>query len=142
MHNALFNHQSLSQAIRFSIVGLISNLSLYVIFLILVDGGFDSKIVVTLLYIAGLSVTFIFNKRWSFSHRGRVKQSVKRYLTLYGALYLTNMLVLWVSVDFLSQPHAVVQAFVVATFIPIVFFAQRYWVFPIAKQLVSDQERI
>ncbi|EGV19346.1 GtrA family protein [Thiocapsa marina 5811] len=105
---------------------------LYVLYLILVDLGGDSKFVVALLYVVGLSVTFIFNKRWSFSHQGRLECSLKRYLILYGCLYLTNVMVLWLFVDLFVLPHAIVQACVVLTFIPVVFLVQRYWVFPVA----------
>ncbi|WP_040730147.1 GtrA family protein [Thiocapsa marina] len=125
-------HDLSRQTIRYGIVGLASNIMLYVLYLILVDLGGDSKFVVALLYVVGLSVTFIFNKRWSFSHQGRLECSLKRYLILYGCLYLTNVMVLWLFVDLFVLPHAIVQACVVLTFIPVVFLVQRYWVFPVA----------
>lgn len=118
------------QALRFGIVGLASNVLLYMLYLVLINLGVDSKIVVTVLYIFGLSITFVFNKRWSFSHRGVWERSFKRYLILYGCLYLTNIAVLWLFVDLLALSPAIVQAFVVLSFIPVVFLVQRYWVFP------------
>ncbi|WP_367115071.1 GtrA family protein [Thiocapsa sp.] len=118
------------QALRFGIVGLASNVLLYMLYLMLVNLGVDSKIVVTVLYVIGLSITFFFNKRWSFSHQGEWDISIKRYLLLYGCLYLTNIAVLWLFVDLLALSPAIIQAFVVLSFIPVVFLVQRYWVFP------------
>jgi putative flippase GtrA len=117
------------QGIRFGIVGLVSNALLYLLYLLLVNLGVDPKLVVTILYILGLSSTFIFNKRWSFSHQGDWSRSGVRYVSLYGGLYLTNILVLLLLVDLLELPHAFVQAGVVLVFIPVVFLMQRYWVF-------------
>lgn len=117
------------QALRFGAVGLASNLMLYVLFLFLTYLGFDTKWVVTIIYALGLSITFVFNKRWSFSHRGDLTSSMGRYLFLYGCLYLANMFVVLLLVDVLHFSPAIVQACVVLIFIPIVFLVQRYWVF-------------
>lgn len=117
------------QGLRFGIVGLISNAALYLLYLLLVKLGADPKLAVTSLYVLGLSMTFLFNKRWSFSHRGNWRGTAVRYFSLYGILYSTNILILMFLVDHLFYPHALVQAGVVLVFIPIVFLVQRYWVF-------------
>ncbi|KAA6187860.1 GtrA family protein [Thiohalocapsa marina] len=117
------------QGLRFGIVGLTSNFVLYLLYLLVVWLGTDPKLAVTLLYILGLSMTFIFNKRWSFSHRGNWRGAAVRYFSLYGILYSSNILVLMFLVDHLYYPHALVQAGVVLVFIPVVFLTQRYWVF-------------
>lgn len=117
------------QSLRFGIVGLTSNFVLYLLYLLVVWLGTDPKLAVTLLYILGLSMTFIFNKRWSFSHRGNWRGTAVRYFSLYGILYSSNILVLMFLVDHLYYPHALVQAGVVLVFIPVVFLTQRYWVF-------------
>lgn len=117
------------QSLRFGIVGLISNAALYLLYLLLVKLGADPKLAVTFLYVLGLSMTFLFNKRWSFAHRGDWGRSAVRYFSLYGMLYFTNILVLMVMIDFLHYPHSLVQASVIMVFIPIVFLVQRYWVF-------------
>lgn len=117
------------QSLRFSIIGLVSNVVLYLLYLLLVNVGIDPKLVVSILYILGLSCTFVLNKRWSFSHRGDWGKTGVRYVSFYGGLYFTNILILMLFVDFLEFPHAFIQAIVVIVFIPIVFLVQRYWVF-------------
>jgi putative flippase GtrA len=118
-----------TQIVRFGIVGFSSNVTLYLLFILLVDFGLDEKIVVTVVYVIGLSLAFVFNRRWSFAHRGGMTKSLRRYLLLYFSLYLINVVVLWVAVGMYCFPHEVVQAIVVLMFIPIVFVMQRSWVF-------------
>ena len=126
------------QAVRFGIVGLTSNIVLYLLYLVLVKISVDPKLVVTFLYVLGLSWTFLFNKRWSFSHRGDWGRAGVRYFSLYGGLYLTNILTLVLLVDLIELPHAFVQAGVVMVFIPIVFLLQRYWVFSKRRVISSE----
>lgn len=129
------------QAIRFGVVGLLSNLILYALFLLLVRFGFDSKGVVTILYLIGLFSNFIFNRRWSFRHHGSVTKSGKRYFFLYGFMYLINIFMLWVFVDKLCLSPAIVQACVVIVFIPLVFIMQRFWVFSsCGENMMARQE--
>lgn len=120
---------SCTQLIRFGVVGTASNLLLYLIYLSLVSFGIDSKGAVTILYVLGLSATFLFNKRWSFSHKGLLGESMKRYIVLYATLYICNIGILFLLVDILELAHAFVQAGVILFYIPIVFLGQRFWVF-------------
>lgn len=119
----------LDQALRFGLVGLVSNIALYALFLIALSLDLDSKIVVTILYLTGLSATYILNRRWSFECRGSMAKSGKRYIVLYGSLYLTNVALIWAFVDHLGVSPAALQACVMLIFIPIAFLMQRYWVF-------------
>lgn len=117
------------QSIRYGIVGLVSNITLYMLFLILVELRINHTVVVTFLYVLGLSITFISNKKWSFSHTGGSTRSITRYILFYVALWLTNVIILWLWIDVLGFPPAKVQACVLLVFIPIAFLAQRYWIF-------------
>ncbi len=130
------------QSLRFIIVGLVSNLVLYLLYLVLTAIGLGHKTAMTMLYLAGILQTFIFNKRWSFSHRGAVAVSLRRYLILYGILYIINFFVLIILVDFMEFSPAFVQAGIVLTFVPLVFLGQRYWVFAPDKmvRLISPTE--
>lgn len=129
-HAMIASSTSLWRLVRFGTVGFVSNSALFVVYLLLVESGLDGKLGVGLLYVLSLSITFAFYKRWTFSHRGRLSQTVTRYVTLYAGLYITNVFLLWVCVDVFSLHHVLVQASVVILFIPIVFFIQRHWIFP------------
>jgi len=117
------------QSIRFGIVGLTSNVVLYLFFLGLTALGLDPKLVITFSYAIGIIGTFMFNKQWSFSHQNGWRRSLMRFLFLYGLLYAFNLIILFVMVDTFQFSHAFVQVGVFVVYVPIVFFIQRYWVF-------------
>ena len=117
------------QSIRFGIVSLTSNVLLCLLYLLLTSLDLDPKLVITFSYAIHLSWTFILNKRWSFSLHGNLGQSLPRFLFLYGMLYFNNLIILKLLVDILQFSHLLVQAGVVVAYVPIIFLAQRYWVF-------------
>ena len=117
------------QSIRFGIIGLTSNVILYLFYLVLTALSLDPKLVITFSYIVSLAWTFMFNKQWSFSHQGDWRRSSARFLILYGMLYCINLIILLVLVDAFEFSHVLVQAGVFVVYIPIVFLVQRYWVF-------------
>ncbi len=117
------------QSLRFVIVGLASNLFLYLIYLGLTAMGLGHKSAMTLLYLIGTLQTFIFNKRWTFSHHGNIQNSMLRYLAVYGVCYLINLALLYTFVDRLGWSHARIQGFAILTIAILLFLAQKYWVF-------------
>ena len=72
------------QGVRFILVGLASNLLLYLLYLVLTMRGIEPKIAMTFLYALGVAQTFFFNRRWTFSHNGVFRESLRRYLIVYG----------------------------------------------------------
>ena len=126
------------QLLRFAIIGVGSNIVLYLMYLAMTRLGIGYVPSLTVLYIIGVSQTFIFNKRWSFTHSGDISRSMLRYVATYVGCYLLNLAVLGVSVDYFGFDHAVIQAMAILPIALLVFLLQRYWVFPAAKgQLIK-----
>jgi putative flippase GtrA len=117
------------QSLRFIIIGLASNLILYLLYLALTAFGIGHKTAMTLLYLVGTLQTFIFNKRWTFSHHGNIQQSLLRYLAAYGACYILNLALLYTFVDSLGWSHALVQGLAILIVAALLFLVQKYWVF-------------
>jgi putative flippase GtrA len=117
------------QGLRYIIVGLASNLVLYLLYLLLTTVGLGHKTSMTLLYVVGTLQTFIFNKRWTFEHDGATHKAFMRYIAAYAFGYLLNLTVLWVAVDHLGLPHQVVQGVMVIIVAMMVFLLQKFWVF-------------
>lgn len=122
-------HSWLLQIIRFGIVGLTSNVVLYLFYLAMSQSGIDPKLAMTFSFVLGLTWTFTINKRWSFSHQGDWGRSSAKFFSLYGALYFINLTMLLVLVDVFGLSHVLVQAGVFLVYVPIIFLAQRYWIF-------------
>ena len=119
-----------SQSFRFIIVGLSSNVLLFLLYLLATSHGIGHTTAMTLLYLIGIIQTFVFNRKWTFSHNGPVANTLFRYLTVYGAGYLVNLTILTTFVDAMGWPHQYVQAVTIIILAVGLFLAQKYWVFP------------
>ena len=64
----------------------------------------------TLVYLSGVTIGFLGNRNWTFSHRGSVITSALKYVVAHIVGYLINFLILYFFVDKLMYPHQVVQA--------------------------------
>lgn len=121
--------RTLAQFTRYAIVGLASNLIGYVLYLVLTRLGLGPKLAMSLLYGMGVLQTFLFNKRWTFEHRGAHRVVFFRYCAAYGFGYLINLAVLLVLVDRHGYPHEAVQGVMILSLAVMLFLLQKYWVF-------------
>ena len=117
------------QLLRYGVVGLTSNLLLYLAYLALTAFGVGHKTAMTVLYAAGVTQTFFINRAWSFRHQGAPQGAFLRYVTSYAIGYALNLSMLWLAVDLLSLPHQVVQGVMVIVVAVTVFLLQKFWVF-------------
>lgn len=117
------------QFARYSTVGLASNLLLYVAYLAITTVGLGPKSAMTVLYVCGVLMTFIFNRSWTFNHEGAVSSSFWKYVLVYLSGYLVNWLVLYSLVDEANWPHQYVQGIMILLLAFCIFIAQKFWVF-------------
>jgi len=117
------------QAVRFAVVGLASNLVLYLVYLGITAAGLGPKLAMSLVYAIGVMQTFVFNKRWTFNHEGRVDAAFLRYVAVYAGGYAANLLVLAWLVDGMGLPHQIVQGVMILVLAACIFLLQKFWVF-------------
>lgn len=120
-----------AQFFRYGMVGIVSNLTGYLLFLIITFWGIGPKAAMTLLYVVGATIGFLGNRQWTFSHHGTLLGSGSRYFVAHCFGYLINFIILFTFVDVLGFSHQWVQAiaiFIVAGFL---FMAFKYFVFPV-----------
>ena len=117
------------QFLRYAIVGLVSNLLLYLGYLLLTTWGMGYKSAMTLTYALGVAQTFLFNRSWAFRHQGVFHSTFVRYVASYAFGYALNFAVLWLAVDKLGQPHQIVQGVMIFVLAVLLFILQKYWVF-------------
>ena len=128
--------KTLTQFSRYAIVGLASNAIGYVLYIALTGVGLGPKLSMSLLYGIGILQTFLFNKRWTFGHRGAHRLLFARYCFVYGLGYVVNLLALILLVDQAGLRHQWVQGVMIVVVAVLLFAAQRYWVF--SEELRSD----
>lgn len=114
---------------KYSVVGLLSNLMLYVAYLFITSTGVGPKLAMSIVYGAGVAQTFIFNKRWSFAREGAVSVQFVKYCVAYGVGFIVNFFLLMIFVDFLGLAHQMVQAVTIVIVAIVVFVMQKHWVF-------------
>lgn len=108
------------QLFIYSITGLTINLLGFLLYLGVAGLVGNPKIAMTILYILGAVLGFLFNRRYTFLYSGRISDAGVRYVMVQGLGYLINLCLLLVFVDWLKFPHQIIQAvaiFVVAIFI-------------------------
>jgi putative flippase GtrA len=126
--------ESVTQLFRYALVGLLSNVVGYLVYLAFTYFGGTPKVTMTLLYGVGAAVGFFGNRSLTFEHQGSIMGAGVRYVIAHCIGYLLNLSILIVFVDKLGYAHQWVQAiaiFVVAAFL---FLAFKVFVFPVSRE--------
>lgn len=118
-----------TQFIRYVLVGLTSNVTIYVCYLIMTRFGIGPKLAMSVLYFIGVFQTFVFNKKWTFRFKGPATPALMRYATVYTVCYIFQLLVLMLLVDLMGLPHQWVMGVLILFMALLLFIAQKFWVF-------------
>ncbi|WP_312887514.1 GtrA family protein [Microvirga arabica] len=65
-------------------MGAVTNLSLYVLFLLLVWAGGAPLLISALCYVLGVIMSYLLNRRWTFASRSSHSHDLPRFLLAYG----------------------------------------------------------
>ena len=115
---------------RFATVGIASNALLYVLYLVLASGlGVAPVVAATVAWIVGVTVSFLFNRSWTWGHTGPRGSTFVRYGLLYATAYVLNILLLMLLVDRMGFRHELVQGVLIVLFGLSLYLGQRFWVF-------------
>ena len=117
------------QLLKYALVGLLSNGCGYALYLLLTELGSTPKLTMTALYMAGALISFVGNRRLTFSYQGGTLGSGIRYVLAHAVGYAINYCLLAVFVDHFGYAHQWIQAlaiFVVASYL---FLALKFFVF-------------
>ena len=98
-HSAIpVDAESLSQLLRYALVGIAVNLAGYLVYLLITWLGVSPKITVSLLYPLGALAGYWGNRQLTFRHRGSLLSSGSRYVMAHCVGYLMNLAILFVFV--------------------------------------------
>ena len=122
--------ESMTQLIRYGVVGLSTNAVGYILYLSLTYWGMGSKLAMSMLYCVSIAIGFVGNRRWTFSDDGGAMSAGGRYLVVYGLGYLINLCILRLFVDWLGYYHAYVQGCSILVVAVFIFVSFKFFVFP------------
>jgi putative flippase GtrA len=120
----------LRQLFMYALIGALTNVAGYAIYLLLTYLGGAPKLVISILYPVGATIGFFANRRYTFQHDGQLASAGVRYIGAQFAGYLLNVSLLVVCVDHLGFPHQLVQAVAVIVVAVFLFIVSRLFVFP------------
>ena len=123
--------------IRYVIVGLVANAFGFLLYILLTGLGVSPVVTISIFYPIHIGLGFYLNKKWSFSHKGRISISAIKYLIAYLGCYILNVAVLKFFHGYLDFSHLIVQAGAILVIALLLFLAQKYWVFRVRDGLVS-----
>lgn len=115
--------------IRYSVVGAATNIFGFLLYALLTTLGVNPVLTISIFYPIHIGLAFYLNKKWSFSHKGRISTSAVRYLVAYAGCYVLNVGILGFFNGYLGYSHLVVQVIAIVIIALLLFLAQKYWVF-------------
>ena len=127
--SAVKKQRPAGQLVRYALVGLASNLSGYLVYLLITYYGVEPKAAMTLVYVVGATTGFFGNRLWTFAHKGAALKSGIRYGMAHLLGYALNFLILSILVDRLGYAHQWVQAAAIGVVAGFLFILFRGYVF-------------
>lgn len=121
--------KAIRQFALYSSVGLLTNIVLFILYLFFTYLGSAPKLTMTALYIGGVFMSFIANRRFTFTQIGNLRMSLRRYLLTHLIGYMLNLSFLFLFVDWLGVAHQLVQAIAIVVISILLFFICRNFVF-------------
>ena len=121
--------EPIAQLFRYGMVGISTNLALYLLYLSVTYLGIEPKRAMTSVYIVGVILGYIGHRNWTFGHKGAMLGSGARYFIAHLIGYLINFIILLTLVDKLGYAHQWVQAAAIIVVAAFLFLAFRYFVF-------------
>lgn len=128
---------AIRQLISYALIGLLTNLVGYALYLMLTYIWGSPKLTMTALYAVGAVIGFLANRRFTFRHEGRIDIAGFRYILAHLLGYLLNLSLLVVFVDWMGFAHQIVQAVAIIVVALFLFVLSRFFVF--APKLAENE---
>ena len=119
----------MNQLMRYGIIGIVSNLFIYLLYIIITYKDVQPKIAMTFLYFIGAIISFFANKKFTFNYKSKLFGSLARYLVAHFFGYLINIIILIIFVDKIGYPHQIVQGIAIFAVAGFLFVCFKFFVF-------------
>ena len=103
---------------RYGIVGLTTNLSLYLVFLLFLRIGLTPTLAAGICYGLGVGLSYMLNRRWTFASDDSHLRDLPKFALAYGiglvsTLLTIAMLTLWMSPELAQLLNVAITALVI-----------------------------
>ena len=117
------------QFAKYAIIGLTANALGYVSYLLITWLGVGHKTAMTGIYVVTITMSYLGNKKITFSHQGEIGSTYFKYWIVYFGCYVFNFCTMYIVVDLAGYRHQYVQLGLILFDAPILFLLQKLWVF-------------
>jgi putative flippase GtrA len=119
----------LSHFFRYGIIGVITNVIGYLVYLALTQLWGMPKVMMTISYVLCAFFGFQANRLFTFNYKGDVGRAGVRFIISHVMGYLLNFLILLSFVDHFGYPHEWVQAAAILIVAMFLFLLSKFFVF-------------
>lgn len=131
----LINQPESRRVIRYGIIGVGANSLLYGLYLFFtILANINPLTSTTVVYIAGILLTYLGNSIWAFESKKPHAHSAPRYLAVYLLGYATQASLLHILTTILFIPHYLAQLFAMGCAAGTIFLLLNFWVFGRGRQ--------
>jgi len=130
MADSALQKRTLWQLVRYVIVGVITNASGYLLYLVVTYWGVSPTLSMTVIYGTVTLMGFFGNRKLTFHDTGTIWSSGSRYLLVYGIGFVFQYAMLVIFYEGRGYPHQLVQITSACVVTGFLFFALKYFVFP------------
>jgi putative flippase GtrA len=130
----LFENGAWSEAIRFGLVGIKSNVVYYFLYVGLALAGASPNVSVTVVYCFGIAYTFWFNKGFVFKNPHAQGSQFAKYVFVYAVAWGLNVVLLDIAISRLGLIHYLAQALLILPIAGLTFVSLKLFVFPRAAR--------
>lgn len=85
-------------------------------------------------YAIGVVFSFVFNKKWTFRHRGGTVDALVRFLLVFALAYAANLAAVLIAINTLAWNRYLAQAVGVVVYAAIGYLGSLYFAFPVKAQ--------
>lgn len=124
---------STAQLFRYALVGIVSNLAGYLIYIGVTWFGVEPKIAVSLLYPVAVLVAYFGHVRYTFADSENSSGGVLRYVLAHVVGFIMNLSLLYILHDLMGAPHQLVQLLAIFLVAGVLFLLFKYYVFPVQQ---------
>ncbi|MET1414198.1 GtrA family protein [Roseibium sp. HPY-6] len=117
------------QMVRYGVVGALTNLLGYLIYLLVTWLWLEPKVAVAIMYPIAALTAYFGHAKYTFEYNGYQTRGLFRYCVSHAIGYATSLGMLFVFFDLLGYPHQLVQAASIFVVAGLLFLLFRFYVF-------------